>query len=221
MGVYVLDANSDDRTVEIATRMGAHTELRAWGGFVDARRFALAQVKTPWTFMLDADEMLDATLARALLEAGEECTAYIVRRTTLFCGKPLRRWTAEPFIRLFRTDRGRLEARPAGGGKGEVHERWLVEGDVRELPGTLVHNSYPTLESYRRKFDAYTSIEAGGLQTSRTGLARTSLIAVARFGWQLVGRGALLDGWRGLYVAFWSELYPVVVHWKALRKRTG
>lgn len=198
--------------------MGARTELRPWAGFVEARRYALGQVKTPWTFMLDADEMLDATLARALLEAGEECAAYVVRRTTLFCGKPLRRWTAEPFIRLFRSDRARLVSRPASGGKGEVHEHWLVEGEVRELPGTLVHNSYPTLESYRRKFDAYTTIEAGGLRSSPLRLAGAILVALARFGWQLVGRGALLDGWRGLYVAFWSELYPVVVHVKAQRR---
>jgi glycosyltransferase involved in cell wall biosynthesis len=218
VGAFVLDAGSADGTVQIATDLGARIEQRPWTGFVDARRYALSRVTTPWVLMLDSDEALDERLAAALLEAPEDVDGYIVRRTSWFCGRPIRRWTDEPLLRVFRSGHARLEARPVSGGSGEVHERWTVDGPVRELAGSLVHYSYPSVRVYRRKFDEYTTIEAQGLQTSAQRLGGVMLLAVARFCSQVVLRGVLLDGWRGLYVGFWSELYPVVAHWKALRR---
>jgi glycosyltransferase involved in cell wall biosynthesis len=219
MPVFVLDAESTDETVRVASELGARTERRPWGGFLEARRYALSRVTTPWAFMLDADEVVAPRLAEALCDAAEDVDAYVVRRTSWFCGRPIRRWTAEPYVRVFRVDRVRLEARPASGGAGEVHERWVVDGRTGELPGLLEHYSYPSLASYRRKFDEYTGIEARGLRSSRGKLAFVSLRAIVRFLAHLLLRGVLLDGWRGVYVAFWSEMYPVVVHWKSLRAR--
>jgi glycosyltransferase involved in cell wall biosynthesis len=218
MPVFVLDAESTDATVRIALEFGARVERRAWTDFVEARRYALSRVTTPWVFMFDADEALDRRLGQALLEASEDVDGYIVRRTSWFCGKPIRRWSQERLLRVFRTDRVRLEAHPKTGGTGQLHERWIVKGTVRELAGVLVHYSYPSIASYRRKFDEYTTIEARGLRTSPLRLALVAMWAVARFCAHLLLRGMWLDGWRGLYVGFWSELYPVVVHWKALRR---
>lgn len=217
MPVFVLDAESTDGTVRIASDLGARVEQRPWSGFVSARRYALSRVTTPWVFMLDADEALDDRLVGALFEAPEDVDAYIVRRTSWFCGRPIRRWTGEALVRVFRPDRATLESHPESGGTGEIHERWVVEGPVGELPGSLVHYSYPSISSYRRKFDEYTTIEARGLRSSPLQFAFTTLRAVARFFAHVLLRGVLLDGWRGAYVAFWSEMYPVVVHWKSLR----
>jgi glycosyltransferase involved in cell wall biosynthesis len=219
MSVFVLDAESTDETVRVAADSGARVEGRAWTGFLDARRYALARVDTPWAFMLDADEALDEPLASALLEAPENVDAYVVRRTTWFCGRPIRRWTGEPLLRVFRIDRARLEQNPETGGTGDVHERWIVDGPVGELAGTLNHYSYPTVETYRRKFAEYTTLEALGLQTSPLRLGFVAVRAVVRFCGHVLLRGMLLDGWRGLYLGFWSEAYPIVAHWKALRLR--
>jgi glycosyltransferase involved in cell wall biosynthesis len=218
VGAFVLDADSIDGTVQIASDLGARIEQRPWIGFVDARRYALSRVTTPWVIMVDSDEALDRRLADALIEAPEDVDGYVVRRTSWFCGRPIRRWTDEPLLRVFRTERARLEAHPVSGGSGEVHERWIVGGATRELAGSLVHYSYPSIRSYRRKFDEYTTIEARGLQTSTGRLAVVVVRAIARFCSQVLLRGVLLDGWRGLYVGFWSELYPVVAHWKALSR---
>jgi hypothetical protein len=168
--------------------------------------------------MLDADEALDARLAQTLVEAAEDVDAYIVRRTSWFCGRPIRRWSSEPLVRVFRTDRARLEAHPETGGSGEVHERWLVDGRVAELGGTLEHYSYPSAVAYQQKFADYTTIEARGIRSSYGRLGFAAIRATARFFAHALLRGMLLDGWRGIYVGFWSEFYPVVVHWKALRR---
>jgi glycosyltransferase involved in cell wall biosynthesis len=217
MGALVLDSGSQDHTVEFARSWGAQVIERPWTDFVDARRHALAQVRTPWAFMLDADEALDDVLRDAILRAGEDADAYRIYRTTYFCGKPMRLWSREPLIRLFKRDRVRLQAFPAGGGSAALHERWMSDGPVRDLDGTLLHYSYPDVATYRAKYDRYTSTEAAGVPRSLPRFLSAAAKGVVHFGHMLLVRSALLDGWRGVYVAYFSAMYPAVVAWKAFR----
>ena len=224
MHVFVLDAGSRDHTVQFARGAGAEVVQREWTNFIDARTFALAHVNTPWTLMLDADEALDDVLRDAIAGAPGDCDAYRVRRTTYFCGKPMRIWRNEPLIRLFRTGRAQLEAHPAAGGTAVLHERWVTDGSVGELPGTLLHFSYPDVASYRAKYARYTSVEAQGVAGSPVRAMAASAKSAARFAYLLLAKGALLDGPRGIYVAYRSATYPATVEWKALvipRLRSG
>ncbi len=218
MRVLVLDARSHDRTAEFARAAGAEVVERDWTDFVEARRYALGCVRTPWAFMLDADEALDDVLCSAVVDASDDATAYIVRRTTYFCGRPLRMWRNEPLLRLFRPDRVRLEAQPAAGGTAALHERWISDAPPRELAGTLLHFSYPDRASYLAKYDRYTSVEAAGAPPSLARAASATAVALPRALWLLTGKGAILDGWRGAYVAAFSAAYPAVVAWKSMRR---
>ena len=168
--VLLIDAESTDQTAQIARAWGATVEVRAWAGFVSTRRYALRRVETPWTLMLDADEALDASLrdAIAALDPQAPFDGYQLVRSTLFCGRPIVGcgWGGERLLRLVRTDRARVEARPVSGGRSELHEALHVDGAVGELPGTLLHHSYPTFASYRAKYACYTRIEATGLTFS-------------------------------------------------------
>jgi len=139
VAILVVDAQSCDRTRELAELYGARVIDRAWNGFVDARRFALAQVTTPWAFALDADEVLDEELGEAILACAGTADGYTVSRNTYFCGKPLRMWSGERLLRLFRVAKTRVEAKPASGGTAELHERyetvtsyWDAEGEGGE-----------------------------------------------------------------------------------------
>jgi glycosyltransferase involved in cell wall biosynthesis len=220
--VLVLDAQSSDSTEAVARARGAEVIVREWTGFVEARRFALGNVRTPWTFMLDADETLDAELRRAISEAAPEppLGGYVMRRTTFFCGRPIVGcgWGDEAPLRLFRTAGARLVAHPAGGGQADVHEEWLVEGSVGRLAGTLLHDSYPTVKAYWAKFDRYTSIEAMGLRPSGVRPLLTPLTALARLPWLFFVKRGYRDGWRGAIIAAGSAFYPVAVLWKAARR---
>jgi glycosyltransferase involved in cell wall biosynthesis len=218
--IYVLDAESADATVAIAQAAGATVECRRWAGFVDARRYALGRVHTGWTLMLDADEVLDAGLRRAIEAASTDVDAYYMRRITTFCGRRIRTagWSNEKLLRLFRTGSVRLEAHSVGGG-ADLHERWVSAGLVGALDGALIHDSYPTLASYREKFARYTTIEAAAVDGSVRGLARAAVMGLARFPWAILRYGGWSDGWRGLFVAASSAAYPVVVAGKALRRK--
>ena len=214
--LLVLDACSDDHTVQFARGAGAHVVQREWTDFVDARRYALAQVETPWALMLDADEALDDVLRDAIVAAPPTRDGYRVRRTTYFCGKPMRIWRDEPLLRLFRTDRVTLNAHPAAADFAPVHEAWASPGDVGDLSGTLLHYSYPDVATYRQKYGLYTDIEAQNIQSPALSLLVACVASVPRLAWLLLARGALLDGPRGWYVAYRSAVYPVVAARKAL-----
>jgi glycosyltransferase involved in cell wall biosynthesis len=215
--VFVLDAASLDDTVAVARAHGAEVETRPWAGFVNARRYALGRVATTWALMLDADELLDETLRDAIVAADGEVTGYRLRRITMLCGRPVHAagWSSERLLRLFRTDRARVAANEAG---ADLHERWIVDGPIADLPGAIVHDSYPTLASYRAKFDRYTSVEAAALAPSTRAYLRSLATMPLRFSWSLLRYGGWRDGWRGLFVAWQSARYRVVVRAKALRR---
>jgi glycosyltransferase involved in cell wall biosynthesis len=221
--VLAIDAESTDESVAIARAAGCDVVVRPWRGFVETRRFALSQVATAWTFMLDADEELDASLSASLAaaEPSEGTNGYAIRRTTYFCGRPMRygAWASERLLRLFRPSVAYLVAKPAAGGTAEVHERWNVAGDTPELAGTLLHHSYPSLSAYRSKFARYTSIEASGLPPSVSALARAFACGALRAPYTFLVKSGWRDGWRGGYVAIGSAAYPVVVAWKALTNK--
>ncbi len=215
----MLDAESVDGTAALAQAAGATVERRSWAGFVAARRYALTRVRTGWTLMLDADEALDDELRAAIVAAPGEVDAYCLRRITTFCGRRIRTagWSNERLIRLFRTSAIRLEAHSVGGG-ADLHERWVTDGRVADLRGAILHDSYPTLASYREKFARYTAIEAAGVSGSLGGVLAAAAIGLARLPWAVLRYGGWSDGWRGLFVAASSASYPIVVQWKALRK---
>jgi glycosyltransferase involved in cell wall biosynthesis len=215
--VFVLDAESTDGTADVARTCGATVELRAWTGYVDARRHALSRVTTPYALMLDADELLSDELAAALAGDLSRADGYRVRRVTMLAGQAVRAagWSAERLVRCFRTDRAQVVADSVGGG-ADLHERWIVAGTVGDLPGMIVHDSYPTVASYRERFTRYTRIEAAALHGSPLACAGALGKLPLRFGWWWLRYGAWRDGWRGVFVAWYSALYPLAVQWRAL-----
>ncbi len=215
--IFVLDAESTDATAEVARACGAQVEVRAWTGYVDARRYALGRVTTPYAFMLDADELLSDELAAALDGDLSRADGFRVRRVTMLAGRAVRAagWSAERLMRCFRADRARVVADSVGGG-ADLHERWLVDGTVGDLPGMIVHDSYPTVASYRERFARYTRIEAAALRGSPLACAGALGKLPLRCVWLWARYGAWRDGWRGVFVAWYSALYPLAVQWRAL-----
>jgi len=217
--VFVLDAESTDATAELARAVGAQVEVRPWTGYVDARRYALGRVRTPYAFMLDADELLSDELRAALVGDLGRADGYRVRRVTMLAGRAVRAagWSAERLVRCFRVDRARVVPNSVGGG-ADLHERWVVDGTVEDLPGMLVHDSYPTVESYRERFARYTRLEAAALPGSPAACLGALGKLPLRFLWWWGRYGAWRDGWRGAFVAWYSALYPLAVQWRALMR---
>ena len=149
----------------------------------------------------------------------EDADAYRVYRTTYFCGKPMRLWSREPLDPALSNATASPRRRfPPAAAVPPCTSAGSSDGPVRRLDGTLLHYSYPDVATYRAKYDRYTSTRRPVLPRSLPRLLRSGDRSV-RLRWLLLERGALLDGWRGVYVAYSSALYPAVVAWKALRRR--
>jgi len=75
-----IDATQPDMTPDMlrARNAGAEVIVRPFEGFVRTREFARSQVKTPWTLMLDADEVLDPQLRDRLHAAAVKATRLLL-----------------------------------------------------------------------------------------------------------------------------------------------
>src|SRR5215470_13640925 len=65
--VLVADANSTDRTLEVAQRCGARIIQRAWDGYSSQKNFAAAQTAHDWILSIDADERVSIELSNEIL----------------------------------------------------------------------------------------------------------------------------------------------------------
>jgi hypothetical protein len=218
--MLVYDSQSKDGTVELAYGRGARVVDGAWHGFAQTRLEAAALVSTPWTFMLDADERVTPELAMELtaLDPPAGVAAYSVPRRNYFCGSWVRGagWWPDRLVRLFRTGHAGITSRH--GGEAALHETWQPDGASAQLASPLEHRSYATLADYRAKFERYTDIEAAASPADPLAVVSASSLFPVRVLWLLFGRGAILDGWRGAYIAWCSALYPVAVAAKAARR---
>jgi glycosyltransferase involved in cell wall biosynthesis len=69
--VHVLDSGSTDKTIEIASRFGAHISTNPFESFGKQRNFALANlsIRYEWVLFLDADEIVTENFCSAIINA--------------------------------------------------------------------------------------------------------------------------------------------------------
>lgn len=203
----VVDAGSNDDTVERARRCGARVVVTTdWPGFGVQKQRALDLATGTWVLSLDADECVTPELAaniRAALgakpgEAGGTPVGYALARLSQMSGRWIRHgdWYPDRVLRLFRRDQGRFST-------DRVHERVIVDGPVGRLAGDLHHFTMPTFDAALEKMNRYSSggaadrVAAGG----RGGLAAAIGHAAWAFARSYLVRRGFLDGAAGFIVA--------------------
>ncbi|MDE2058508.1 MAG: glycosyltransferase family 2 protein [candidate division NC10 bacterium] len=215
--IVVVDAGSDDGTVNVAKAAGALVWSKDWTGFGAQKNFAFDQATGEWLLVIDADERVSAALADeilALQKAGtlSACTAYDVPRRNYFFGRWLRWGGAYPDrqIRLIRRGKGRYNDLP-------LHEHLLVDGTVGHLSGHLIHEAGRTVTDRVAKLNRYSD-----------SVATETLVKCKRVAWwDLVFRPAVVfvklyilkqgfrDGLHGLVYAGLASLYTFARYVKA------
>ncbi|MEA2227441.1 MAG: hypothetical protein QOF04_1071 [Solirubrobacteraceae bacterium] len=164
--VLVVDMESEDRTVEIATGLGAEVATRPNVGYVEpARNWAIEHVDADWVLVVDADERVPERLARLLdqiVTSGEADVVQIACELWV-SGRPVRDsgWGNHWHNRFFRRGHVRWGER--------IHCMPEVTGRVLRMPiedGTcLLHFSYDDLAHVVEKLNRYTDKEADALDT--------------------------------------------------------
>lgn len=200
--VVVVDADSADRTEELARAAGAKVLRRAFDQYAAQRQASLDAATGEWCLWIDADERVTPALAleiRMALAAPEGAAGFVIPFEVRFLGRALR-WGglgSETHLRLFR----RSAARFTG---GELHERLELDGPTRRLSGRITHEPYKDLSDYLSKLDRYTTLAARKkLAAGRRASPLHHLILPWEFFRRAVLRLGALDGAPGL---IWAGL---------------
>ena len=215
--IVVLDAESADRTREIAEELGAEVVVRSWQGFVAARRHLLSLAKTPWVLMIDADEVVEPGLWAELDALGfPDCTAdgFQLRRRAVYRGKKLRRaFQPDWKTALFLAEAAHFDDRA-------VHEAAKVNGEVKRLRTEILHYSYRSAEDQYRRMESYAALAALDLaeRGKRAGLVNLWLRPAWRWFAELILLGGFVDGRLGVTMA-WRSAYSVHLRYRHLKQR--
>ena len=200
--IIVVDSGSSDGTVEICRELGARAYVHGWPGFGMQKNRALSYATHEWVFSIDADERVTPELRSAieavLARTDDEHIAYEISRLSSYCGRFMRHsgWYPDHIVRLFKRGAAHFS-------DDLVHERLLVEGDVGQLGGELLHYAFDNLDEVLQKVNHYSS--AGAAMLQRRDRQATLPGAVLRGLWSFmrtyVLRGGFLDGREGFMLA--------------------
>ena len=153
--IIVVDSKSEDRTGEIAEKMGAKIFEHFSEDFSDARNFGLKKASGEWTLYVDADERVTPELASSIKHKTScinDMVAFKIKRKNFYFGN--HEWPyIEQLERLFKKDK--LE-----GWYGKLHESPRVRGGIGELDGYLVHYTRRSLSIMLEKTIEWSKIEA-------------------------------------------------------------
>ncbi len=219
--IVVVDAESEDKTVQVAREFTDRVVVRPWPGFAAQKNFAVAQATGDWILSLDADEEVSAELReqiRATLRGESADDAYAVPRMNVFLGAWIKHGGLHPDwqVRLFRAGRGRFAERA-------VHESMVVDGSVGRLRGALVHRSYRGVTDFLERAQRYSSLAAEDWVRRGRPVHGLDLVLrpLGRFAGMYVLRLGCLDGWRGLLLALLYAYYVFMRSAKAWEQSRG
>lgn len=193
----VVDPKTSDGSDAVARRYTEQVMVHEYENAAAQRNWAIPQITTEWTLVLDADEWVSPELAeriRAIMAAPDSRDGYDIRRLSYFFGKLIRHcgWHRDYNLRLFRTRRGRyLDKR--------VHSKVVVEGTLGRIDEPMYHDTYRDFDEYFRTFQRFTTWGAQDAyeRGKRAGLVDLTLRPLTRFIKMYVLRLGFLDGYHG------------------------
>lgn len=214
--IIVVDSGSTDKTVPLATSLGATVLHHEWPGWAQQKNYAINHATHDWILSLDADEWLPEEAEEIIRSAlqSPDIDAYFLARRTTFLGKWIRHsgWYPDRQIRLFRKSVTRFEDVP-------VHEKVAVPEKAAVLPVDLWHESYTSLPQYFAKNKKYAAAQAA--QQIDQSFVRLKLVAkpLYRFFQTYLFQLGFLDGYKGLLLALLRSWYEFRVLKTILRLR--
>jgi glycosyltransferase involved in cell wall biosynthesis len=213
--IVVVDSGSNDRTIELATNLGARVIDNPWSGYASQKNFASEQASNDWVLSIDADESLSEALEGEIWQIkknGTACDAYTMPRLAQYLGRWILHsgWYPDRKVRLFNRRRARWV--------GEyVHESVQVDGPVGHLKSNLLHFTCSSLSEHLKTMDQYTTLAAEQIVSQKKPIGLQHLLAEPVWGFiqtYFFKRG-YLDGTEGLAIAYMAAMYNFVKYAKA------
>ncbi|MFA5088841.1 MAG: glycosyltransferase family 2 protein [Candidatus Omnitrophota bacterium] len=224
--IILVDMYSDDATVKIAREYTDKIYFFERKGYADpARQFGLDQAAGDWLLLIDADEMVPPALKNKLVEIAQNDLGDAVRipHNNYFFGKHMEgaRWGA------LQDYHDRFVKRGFASFPAQVHTHIRIKEGARVYtikdPGMgFVHFNYTDMEHFLRKFNQYTTIEAGNMfdaLKTPPSLWKVALGSLREIFGRFIKHQGYKDGLQGFLLSGLMGLYPWVVHFKYRQMR--
>jgi glycosyltransferase involved in cell wall biosynthesis len=212
--IIVVDDESVDRTVDIASKFTDKIINRKMDIEGRHRNFAYAQAKNLWVLSLDADEVATEELKteiKDILSKHTEFNGFTIPRRNFIGDYWVRYagWYPSPQLKLFRKDKFLYE-------EVSVHPRAFMDDPCGHLKSDIIHYSYKNIEDFLNKLNNQTTREAQKWfgQNKPMRLGRFLYRTIDRFMRTYVGRKGYKDGFIGFIVAFFAGFYQFLSYLK-------
>lgn len=160
--ILLCDMYSDDKTVEIAEKLGAKIFLHKRLDFVEpARNFIISKASNEWILVLDPDEEIPNSLSEKLIQMASDIKhidyVRIPRKNIIFNRwMKAAMWWPDQNVRFFK--KGKVEW------TDQIHRPPKTIGEGIDLPAeekfAIIHHNYQTLSQFIHRMDRYTTVEA-------------------------------------------------------------
>ena len=206
--IIVVDSFSSDRTFEIASSFkNVKTVQHSFENFAAQRNYAINLASNSWILFIDADERVTPNLKKeseTVINEENNAVAYFMCRTFIFKDKRLRFscWQTDKIIRLFKKENAFYNHEKI------VHEKLVINGEVRKLKNKLIHFSYSTFDDYKQKMIFYGKLKAQEELSKNTkpNFFHFYIRPAYQFLNQFVIRLGFLDGKKGLTICYLNAL---------------
>ena len=200
--IVVVDSFSTDRTEVLSKEKGARFISHVFDGHIEQKNWAITQAKYPHVLSLDADEALDETLKRSILEIKNnwQYDGYYMNRLTNYCGKWIHHcgWYPDKKLRLWDSRKGKW-------GGINPHDKYeLTEGDKNTsyLKGDILHYSYYSIEQHILQTEKFTTLSANALfaKGKKANWLNRYINPVVKFIQSYLFQLGILDGYYGFMI---------------------
>lgn len=215
--VVVCDMYSEDKTVEIAKKMGAEVIFHRKEGFVEpVRNFAISKTSNDWVLVLDADEEVPDVLANRIKEIiTQGVVDYVeIPRKNIIFGRWMKAsmWWPDYHIRLFK--KGKVVWNNAIHSKPKTEGKELVLPDEESL--AIIHHNYRSVSQYLERMNRYSTIQAQELKDEKVIFKWGDLIEkpMGEFLSRFFAKKGYLDGLHGFALSLLQAVSFLVVYLK-------
>jgi glycosyltransferase involved in cell wall biosynthesis len=216
--IVVLDSFSKDRTKEICASYGVKFYEHAFDGHIQQKNRAITYATHPYILSLDADEALDETLKKSILDVKANWThdGYYMNRLTNYCGHWVRHcnWYPDTKLRLWDSRKGSWTGI-------NPHDKYeLKEGDkhTKHIKGDILHYSYYSVEDHYKQVEYFTNIASKAFVEAgkKAPLYKLLLNPIAKFVDHYLLHLGFLDGKAGYSISKISA-YATYLKYKKIR----
>lgn len=209
--IILVDAESEDKTLEIAKNFTDKIFIKKWEGFSKQKKYALSLAKNQWALNIDADERVSDKLKEEILNLDFSSDGYFIRRENYFLNKIITTcgWEKDFQLRLFKKSKTIVTDK-------FVHEGFIVDGKISYLKNPMKHYTFLSIEKSLSKINNYSTLQAAESYKNKNRVTGIKIVshgfsAFFRYYFSLKG---FKDGIYGLIISFFNSISTILTYVK-------